>query len=606
MTTQSPQPWSMIFALLSVLLGFAAPARAAVVGLFDTGVASSTPLTGEAVAKQAGWQKLPEDETAHKFKGDAVLANDRLAIVLRPGGPGAEVYGRGTEGWTRRTVLTPAVANAKVKLAGVAIVENSPDTVTVDAAFQSSDQKTIGLRYELGIGQVFVKTEPHGDVAGLRIAAPGRFAVLPDFFADDMVVDAATIPAAEAELPSENFLLHLLSGGEAIVMSVAKTRDRDARITLSGDGPHRVIDGSEVYYGKDGAIWVAVLEGRGIWHQHEVAAADAGRVLPLEWTAPFPAQWRVDWRRTDTLTSSWEMITETPRGDFEKHPWFGNADRLPADRHRWTTVLGSFAYPCWIDQGGRGHLQPLKRTPVTFDGPTLIYPINRIKPTPLDRFTVVDVMRATLGVGPCEYVLDVEGQGTSMKGRATCATRDLLNGIYAARQQKLKRAEIEKGLVDVLVFVRHIRGRIEDYVTFGHQILAYLQQQKAAHPELAESLGEMETLTRAIDRAVAARREKIKTPAYVAELTEKFRTTLVDYEGDDALARCKAITAAIVDVGGNQDELVGECRLAVRVLRQRAGSALAADPRTAELSQEIRRQTQVILRNATHYEAPRQ
>ena len=31
-------------------------------------------------------------QTDHKFRGDAVVVNDRLAMVFRRGGPGAEVY----------------------------------------------------------------------------------------------------------------------------------------------------------------------------------------------------------------------------------------------------------------------------------------------------------------------------------------------------------------------------------------------------------------------------------------------------------------------------------------------------------------------------------
>jgi hypothetical protein len=81
--------------------------------------------------------------------------------------------------------------------------------------------------------------------------------------------------------------------------------------------------------------------------------------------------------------------------------------------------------------------------------------------------------------------------------------------------------------------------------------------------------------------------------------------TLLDYEGDDALDKCKAITGAIVEVGGNQDELVGECRVAVKNLRQRAGLGMAFDPRTAPVANEIRRRTQEALRNATSYESPR-
>ena len=72
------------------------------------------------------------------------------------------------------------------------------------------------------------------------------------------------------------------------------------------------------------------------------------------------------------------------------------------------------------------------------------------------------------------------------------------------------------------------------------------------------------------------------------------------------MAKCTKITHAIVVVGGNQDELVGECRLATRVLRQRAAMAMAVDPRAAEIAKEIRRRTQQVLRNATSYESPRQ
>jgi hypothetical protein len=192
-----------------------------------------------------------------------------------------------------------------------------------------------------------------------------------------------------------------------------------------------------------------------------------------------------------------------------------------------------------------------------------------------------------------------------MKGRATCATRDTLNPIYAAGRQRRERATIEKALDDVLIFVGHIRSRIDAYVAFGHELRQYLDEQKRVHPELAEFIAEMETLTRAIDERFEARKEKIRTPQYVADLTDKFRRTLLDYEGPDAAAKCKEITAAIVVVGGNQDELVGECRVAVKVLRQRAGLAMALDPRVAEIAAEIRRRTQQVLRNASTYEAPR-
>ena len=101
------------------------------------------------------------------------------------------------------------------------------------------------------------------------------------------------------------------------------------------------------------------------------------------------------------------------------------------------------------------------------------------------------------------------------------------------------------------------------------------------------------------------RKDGIKTPEFATQLVSDFRTSLVDYEADDAVAKCKKITAALVGIGGNQDELVGECRMVVKMLRQRAAMAMATDPRAAPIAKEVRRRTQQMLRNPTSYEAPR-
>jgi hypothetical protein len=592
---------AFLLSLLCVSVRAGAPAQ---VSLFDTGISSPAPLSASALSAKAPWTAVPEDKTAYLFQGDAVLLNGRLALVLRRGGAGAELYWLGEAGRALRAVLEPAAGQGDCRLASVVIVENTPGAAAVDAQFSAAGGKSLVVRYQLDIGQVFVKTEARQGALGLRLRAPCRFVVLPDFFADDIVVDATTLPAARAELPSEHFLLHMLPGHEAIVMAVTDSNEEDVRVTLAGRGGQRVIEGSEIAYGKEGKIWVALVEGRGVWHVRDVAEDDAGKVVELDWTTPYPAQWRVDWGQPSGRVDSWEMIVEKPDGRFEKHGWFGDPNTIPADRKRWTTVLGRFEYPCWIDRSGRAYLQPLAKR-VRFEGPALIYPINRVRTTPLDAFTVVDLLRATLGVGPCEYILDVESQPAAMKGRATCATRDVLNAIYDAGRQKQEKAAIEDALQQVLVFVRHIRSRIDAYVDFGHEMLAYLDQQKRAHPELSDLLAEMEALTRAIDERFEARKDQIQTPQYVAELADKFRATLVDYEGDDALEKCKVITNAFTTVGGNQDELVGECRMAVKILRQQAGLAMASDPRAAEIAREIRRRTQEVLRNPASYEAPR-
>ena len=255
-----------------------------------------------------------------------------------------------------------------------------------------------------------------------------------------------------------------------------------------------------------------------------------------------------------------------------------------------------------------GYVQPLlhkKRDDLMFRGPAVIYPINRLPKTPIDTYTTVDVLRSTLGVGPCEYILSVESQRQDHVGRATCHVRRLLNEIYQNKQQKSKQKEIEIYLGDALDFVKHIRNRIDLYVEFGQEMRKYLAAQKKAHPELEKALTEMEKIIGELDERLADRRDGIKSPEYVIALNGRFRKTLLNYEGPDSLDRLKSYTDALTRVGGSQDGLVGESRWIVRTLRQRAALAMAVDPRFTEIAREIRARTQKVLLKPSAYEGAR-
>jgi hypothetical protein len=573
------------------------------VSVFDTGSPSSEPLAGDALGRRQAWKQVPEDTTNHAFMGDLVLMNNRLALVLRSKAAGAELYSIEPQRIVLRSVLRPAAADA-IQLTAVKIIENNPGSSTVEATFKGADGKLLTMGYALQMGQAFVQVVPDESTGAVRVAAPSRFAVMPDFFADDMVVDARLLPTDKAELPSDSFLINLLADGDAILMAVWTNRQEDVLTTLSGQGASRQFDANDIPCGKKDKVWVSVLSAPGIWHTQDIAPSDAGKIVPLAWAPPMKAMWRVDWRREDQLADSWEMVLQRPAGDFLKQRLVGGEETLPPDRKRWNTVLGTYPYPCWIGKDGHAFLQPLKKKANVsrFDGPAVIYPLGRVHATPLDAFTVVDIVRATLGVGPCEYILDLEGQQGQYKGRATCANRDTLNPIYEKGEQKQRKAEVEESLSDVIIFIRHIRSRIEAYSAFGHDIRDYLAEQKRAHPELEQPLGELDALAEVIDQRVAARREKIKTPDEAAAMIDAFKHDGLDDLGPDAFAKCKAFTASIVEIGDNQDELAGECRLAVRTLRQRAGLVLAGDPRMAAVAHEIRTRSQKVLRNPANHE----
>ena len=115
----------------------------------------------------------------------------------------------------------------------------------------------------------------------------------------------------------------------------------------------------------------------------------------------------------------------------------------------------------------------------------------------------------------------------------------------------------------------------------------------------------MEQTARKMDEYVARREHGIKRPEEAARLIEEFRAQLVDREAGDVLEKCRRITGELFEIGTNEDGLVAECRMVVKLLRQQAALSVATDPRLANVAKEVRGRTQQMLRNPTSYEAPR-
>ena len=95
--------------------------------LFDTGTASADRLVDELVAKRTGWRLVDEDNLTHKFAGDAVLLNDKLAVVLRKQSSSVEVYSKSVNGLKHRASVghlgTRSTANDPI--GSIRILENT-------------------------------------------------------------------------------------------------------------------------------------------------------------------------------------------------------------------------------------------------------------------------------------------------------------------------------------------------------------------------------------------------------------------------------------------------------------------------------------------------
>src|SRR5262249_3396539 len=155
------------------------------------------------LAGKNAWTAIPVGETTDSFRGDAVLSNGRVVAVLRKQDSAIEVHAvphGGTAARLRlRLRLLPAAGEPAPPLEGVAVVENTGGGACLRANFQPADGAEVAGQFRIKRGEVAVQVEPGTRAGKLRVECPGRFSVLPDFFADDITVDATRLPLDAVE-----------------------------------------------------------------------------------------------------------------------------------------------------------------------------------------------------------------------------------------------------------------------------------------------------------------------------------------------------------------------------------------------------------------------
>ena len=202
------------------------------------------------------------------------------------------------------------------------------------------------LRFRLTTGEAILEIRS-GTGAGLvRVESQTRYVVVPDYFGDDMVFGVDRF--REFYLPAENFCLHLLEGGDAMIMSVWQSSEQDVWLAGAKSGKGGALSSSRIRCSTGEKHLAGVPRSAG----HLARCPGIGQ------------------RRSRPLPRSGAAV------------WSGETGWLI----RGTWIRGSAPAAAAGKQAGRC--------------PVLVYPIDRSPATPLTTTCPTDVMRNTLGVGP--------------------------------------------------------------------------------------------------------------------------------------------------------------------------------------------------------------
>ncbi|MHC4805613.1 MAG: hypothetical protein ACYTBX_05035 [Planctomycetota bacterium] len=525
--------------------------------LLDTGSPSATALSEAELARKTGWTIVPEDNLKHKFKGDTVFLNDKITVVLRRSGCGAEVYSKMADGMNPAPAAGAGVkqraqlfacaggADRTTGLSSVRIIENNPAAVMLEAVFQTRQGKNVSATYRLTTGQICLEVSAGKGMGKLLVQVDSRYVVVPDFFADDLVFNPerfkGSIPTERGPsrigLPAENFLLHMLKGNDGIVMCVWESDKQNAQ-AISWD-PILQEDrkmGTHIECVKDKRIWIAFMEGSNIWHERLISDEDKGRDIVLDWEPPFPAKWRADFIKKDELAESWNFVDE------QESESVSAGDEL--------------ACSCWFD-GDRPYMRVPELQTMVGAGlgaspahawPVIVYPIDRSRATPLRVFCPIDILRNTLGVGPCQYILEKEGFGSESHPTADQVTRWVEN-LFKKKREKQASDQIEERFKHMVEHMRQTQTRIRQYGNFARDLRKPKEKQEP-NKAVAAASGKLWDIVDDLEQDIILRSQASRPSESAGHLADK---VIVLIGQGDALAQCQKLGSQIRAIAAVQD-----------------------------------------------------
>jgi len=585
------------------------------------------------------------------------LENQTVQVAAVPGQPGVRVDAKGG-GRRLELALLPsgAARSAPIDQAELGLTKEGDEVLRVTAGAAQ-------VELTLGAG-VLVKVTPVRDAAAVEVKATARYVALPDFFGDDVVFDPIHLAMPTLTVPAENFLLQFIEGGNTMVMCIWPGRlkhtstkataaqtlptekdglEPQVDLVFSGEGKARRISAARIEF-QSKPVYAGILERKGLWQDEEAAPLPTYRPTTIAWKRPFEARWRGDFIVAEGRRLA-DWPTRNQSFDFRSTSIAqrDNADPLDA---RFLAATSSKRSANWWEQGVQWWEQGNQDSPqiwqesiasffiypAVFKGDevrlclyadkrarnqphvyerVLIYPLGRVPATPIDIFTPVDLMRETLGQGPCEYILDLAGVKPRQPGGdrqtlayATCGLWDdhispivnklkrLPDGTFEALPGETK-THLIQAMEDMWYFVHAIHDRLREYQQWGTNMAAFCQQESVKSPPL-RSIAEAARVQ--LDRLNAdLRRHKFEGPG--SEAYWKVRVPeLIQMVETNRYAEVGSI-GKIRDLGNEQDERVSRCRQYVKAMLQEVIFQDTSDPAARLFASELRDRCHRMLRN---------
>jgi hypothetical protein len=218
----------------------------------------------------------------------------------------------------------------------------------------------------------------------------------------------------------------------------------------------------------------------------------------------------------------------------------------------------------------------------------VVYPIDRNRGTPLNAYCAMDIVRAALGVGPCQYILEAEGLESESPPTPDVVSRWVEELFRKGKDQK-EAAAIKERLAAMAAQVRQVDSRVEGYREFLRQVLQQCEKPPAGMEKLAPDLRRIVT---DVDR-MGPPISEAADPVASAQTLGQAVVALIGKA--DALGECQKLAARIRALGAEQERALATYRMTVRRIREACRVAAGENQAAGGNLDKLRGQAEELL-----------
>ena len=526
-------------------------------------------------------QRVPAGHSIslRQVDGEISVENDWISFHLSPKENSISILFSGvfsTEKEITELIVMDKEGKPFTEMESADVLSNDGENVVLSIRFRSEGGAVMSGVFTIHRSRPIIGIKPVENVDKVYVKRDMDLALLPDRFGDDQILAAGDYSDSRILLPYAPFLMGL-TDNHAMFLAITPSNKQKAYLMKD----ENVFSGMEIQTAGE-EIFLSLLVGRKIWYQAKILPDLNTDGWKIRWSKPFLAQWRA-----------------AVAGDGQYYSRMWGEDALSKIRTSYLPIEGEFS-----------------RVPEL----SVVYAYGRSWNTPLEVLTPADILQDALGIDLMKSVLNVEG----IRAYRTADQPVPLHVFLTSQDQRLwpedspgwpesldfspiyqllvRISMVERKGVgetaghlceDILNSLKGLDSRIEEYEKFLASMRNFCEINEERPLEMEKSIEALEK--RIADMSIT----RIEEVSDSIEAVKGCLGTGEQLWDRGEFSRFREISeSALIE----RQEILAEYRGLVKKMRNDAGIAITKNPETRDVSEEIRRLTQDILRNRYYLE----